>query len=46
MKNHPLNQENKRLNQLILALETQLTEQKAVLEDNKKTQTIITALFA
>jgi len=28
MKKHPLNQENKQLQQRILALETQLSEQK------------------
>ncbi len=39
MKNHQLNQENKLLQERILALETQLSEQKSVLDDNEKTIT-------
>lgn len=39
MKNHQLSQENKQLQQRILALETQLSEQKSVLDDKEKTIT-------
>ena len=37
MKNHPLTCENKRLQQRVLALETQLSEQKSVLNDKDNT---------
>ena len=39
MKNHHLTCENKQLKQRILALETQIFEQKSTLDDNKKTIT-------
>jgi len=36
MKNHPLTYQNKQLTQRVLALETQLSEQKIVLDDKEK----------
>ncbi|MFT6248826.1 MAG: putative coiled-coil protein SlyX [Cognaticolwellia sp.] len=36
MKNHPLTLSSEQLIQRILSLETQLSEQKSVLDDNEK----------